>query len=105
MTVASCTHVGATSVQLSCTPVGATLRANLAPFFVQLRSANLAPPSVQDTLHPRRCNNEYPYLLTKPVMNKFKTDVFQYPNFSTTPVDLPDHQGDSRPRMWVGGVA
>lgn len=40
-----------------------------------------------------------------PACTTCKPDVFQYPNFSTTPFDLPDHQGDSRPRSWVGGVA
>lgn len=63
MTIASCTYVGATSGRFSCTTVGATLHVDLAPFFVQHRSGELAPPPVQHTLHPRWFNNEYLHLL------------------------------------------
>lgn len=79
MTLTSCTPLGATSGGRSCTPVGATAVSYLAPFFVQHRGADLAPPPVQHTLHPRWFNNEYPYLLTHSRHAlTCKTDVYSY---------------------------
>jgi hypothetical protein len=99
-----CTPGGATSEGVSCTYVGATSRDNLAPFFVQHRSLNLVPPSVQDTLHPRWFNNEYPYLLTQPVMHFVQDGRSTYRNSSTTTLDLPDQRGNHQTACAERGV-
>jgi hypothetical protein len=70
VTASPCTTGGATSTVQPCTPVGATSLSYVAPIYVQHRRADLVPPSVQDTLHPRGCNIENPYMNTKPVMNE-----------------------------------
>lgn len=110
MTAQSCTYGGATSASRPCTPVGATsggeIRPTLHLFLCNIGPLNLVPPSVQHTLHPRWFNNEYPYLLTHSRHAlACKTDVSIYRNFTTNPVDLPDHQRNNRPRTRRGGQA
>lgn len=89
MTGLSCTPVGATSVGQPCTPDGATSLSYVAPIYVQHRGPDVVPPSVQDTLHPRRCNIENPYMNTKPVMNEVQDGRNPYPTFRRLPLTYP----------------
>lgn len=107
MTAQPCTYGGATSAAQPCTPVGATstseVRATLHLYMCNIRGSDLAPPSVQHTLHPRWCNIEYPYLLTHSRHAlTCKTDVNPYRVFTANRVDLPDHRGNNRPRARSG---